>query len=403
MNRPDLRAPLFTMALFVSAFLLFWVEPLFTKSALPALGGSSRVWNTALVFFQTGLLGGYLWAHLLTRKLPLGAQVGIHLALVAVAVLTFPVLAPPDLQAPAHEIPIPWFLAVCAASLGLPFVVLSATTPLLQSWFSELEHEHASDPYFLYAASNAGSLLALLAFPFLLAPRLALGRQGELWEAGYGVFFLLAAACGALAWWARRGGRSRSEAEDSEPHRSGSGRSDARDSGAVAVGGAVRPGSSTSGPDASPWRERFAWVAFSFVPASLLHGVTSHVTVEIAAVPLFWVVPLAIYLLTFVFVFARREWIPHRWMLAVEPHFLVVTVMLIFLPSIEQNYTWLMLVHLGTLFVVSMVCHGELARRRPGAERLTDFYLWLAAGGALGGAFNALVAPYAFDTLIEYP
>lgn len=375
MKRLDLRASLFALALFVSAFLLFWVEPLFTKSALPALGGSSRVWNTALVFFQAGLLGGYLWAHLLTRRLGLAAQVGVHLALVAVAVLSFPILAPADLTAPAREIPIPWFLGVCAVTLGLPFLVLSATTPLLQSWFSRLGHRDASDPYFLYAASNAGSLLALLAFPLLLAPRLALGAQADLWELGYATFFLLAGACGALAWWERR-----------------------------SAGSVDRPRSSRSAdPEPSRWRRRLAWVAFAFVPASMLHGVTSHVTTEIAAVPLLWVVPLALYLLTFVLVFARREWIPHRWTVAVEPHALILVALLLFLPSLERNYPALLLVHLAALFVVSMVCHGELARRRPGPDRVTHFYLWLAAGGALGGAFNALVAPYVFDTLMEYP
>lgn len=408
MKKFDLRVPLFTVALFVSAFLLFWVEPLFTKSALPALGGSSRVWNTALVFFQAGLLGGYLWAHLLTRRLSLGVQVGVHLALVAAAVLTFPVLAPADLAAPAQEIPIPWFLGVCAATIGLPFLVLSATTPLLQSWFAALAHDDASDPYFLYAASNAGSLLALLAFPLLLAPRLALSAQGQIWEIGYGVFFLLAVACGGLAWWTGR----EEESGRSPETRSGRSMGTERAGGPAGggVGGASADWPAGREPDrgdgdaaASPWRDRLAWVAFSFVPASMLHGATSHITIEIAAVPLLWVVPLALYLLTFVLVFGRREWIPHRWTVAVESHALLSVALLLFLPGLEQNYRWLVLVHLAALFVVSMVCHGELARRRPGAGRLTEFYLWLAAGGALGGAFNAVVAPYAFDTLVEYP
>jgi len=377
----DVPVLLYGTALFLSSFLIFWVEPLFTKSVLPMLGGSPRVWNTALVFFQVVLLAGYLYAHWTTRVLSARRQSMLQVALVAVAAVGLPVLAPEGWTPPADALPIPWLLGLFAVGIGLPFFALSSMAPMLQRWFSRLPHHHSDDPYFLYAASNLGSLLALLAFPLVLEPWLPLGDQSAAWGWTYGALALLVAAA-ALHLWRRSGDSSESPDPD----------------------GSTRPPGGDPAPreDGVSWRSRWTWVLLSFAPASLLHGVTGHVTTDIAAVPLLWVVPLALYLLTFVLVFSRRTIVPHRWMLRVEP-WIVVPLALFFQVMGAAYGPWALVVHLAAFFVLAMVCHGELARRRPDPRHLTEFYLWMSAGGALGGIFNAVVAPYLFDWGIEYP
>ena len=382
----DAPVLLYGTALLLSSFLIFWVEPLFTKSVLPMLGGSPRVWNTALVFFQVTLLAGYLYAHWTSRFLSVRRQSVLQVALLAVAAVGLPVLAPEGWSPPADALPIPWLLSLFAVGIGLPFFALSSMAPMLQRWFARLPHRHSDDPYFLYAASNLGSLLALLAFPLVLEPWLPLGAQNLAWGWSYGALALLVAVAAVYLW-------RRAPAAGS-----GSG-SPAPEAGA---------GAAAEGPGSSPrdgpvgWTDRLTWILLSFAPASLLHGVTSHITTDIAAVPLLWVVPLALYLLTFVLVFSRRIPISHRWMLRIEP-WLVVPLALFFEVMGAAYGPWALLVHLAAFFVLAMVCHGELARRRPEASHLTEFYLWMSAGGALGGIFNAVVAPYLFEWGVEYP
>lgn len=380
---------LYGTALLLSSFLVFWVEPLFTKSVLPVLGGSPRVWNTALVFFQVTLLAGYLYAHWSTRCLSARRQSLVQIALLAVAGAGLPVLAPEGWVPPADPLPIPWLLGLFAVGIGLPFFALSSMAPMLQRWFSRLPHRRAGDPYFLYAASNLGSLLALLAFPVVLEPWLPLGAQSTAWGWAYVLLGILAAGAAATLW-----------------RRAATGAGGAPTAG-TATGGA-EAGDETPGSRSVPrdgpvtWSDRWTWVALSFAPASLLHGVTAHVTTDIAAVPLLWVLPLALYLLTFVLVFSRRAAIPHRWMLRVEP-WIVVPVALFFGLMGTVYGPWALVVHLAAFLVLAMACHGELARRRPEARHLTEFYLWMATGGALGGIFNAVAAPYLFEWDLEYP
>lgn len=378
----DVPVLLYGTALLLSSFLIFWVEPLFTKSVLPMLGGSPRVWNTALVFFQVTLLAGYLYAHWSSRVLSARAQSVLQVTLVAVAAVGLPVLAPEGWSPPADALPIPWLLSLFAVGIGLPFFALSSMAPMLQRWFARLPHRHSDDPYFLYAASNFGSLLALLAFPLVLEPWLPLGVQNLAWGWSYGALTLMVAAAALYLW------RRAPAAESST--------------------GSSPDGEAADGPGSTPrdgpvsWTDRLTWILLSFAPASLLHGVTSHITTDIAAVPLLWVGPLALYLLTFVLVFSRRSPISHRWMLRIEPW--VVVPLALFFEVMGAAYgPWALVVHLAAFFVLAMVCHGELARRRPEASHLTEFYLWMSAGGALGGIFNAVVAPYLFEWGVEYP
>lgn len=390
----ELDAPvlLYGTALLLSSFLIFWVEPLFTKSVLPMLGGSPRVWNTALVFFQVTLLAGYLYAHWTSRVLSARSQSVAQVVLVGAAAVALPVLAPEGWSPPADALPIPWLLSLFAVGIGLPFFALSSMAPMLQRWFARLPHRHSGDPYFLYAASNLGSLLALLAFPLVLEPWLPLDEQNVAWGWSYAALVVLVAAAALYLW--RHGGAP--GGADESP--AGSGR---RANPSGGSGGPGRPGGT---PRAGPvsWRDRLSWIVLSFAPASLLHGVTSHITTDVAAVPLLWVVPLALYLLTFVLVFSRRIPISHRWMLRIEP-WLVVPLALFFEVMGTAYGPWALVVHLAAFFVLAMVCHGELARRRPDPSHLTEFYLWMSAGGALGGIFNAVVAPYLFEWGLEYP
>lgn len=377
---------LYAVTIFVSAFLIFWVEPMFSKAVLPLLGGSPGVWNTALVFFQGTLLAGYLYAHGLPSRLDVRWQAGLHLLLVAVAFVVLPVSIPEGWDPPAHEVPTYWLLGLFAVALGLPFFVLSATAPLLQRWFSMLGHEDSEDPYHLYAASNLGSLGALLAFPLLLEPALHLATQSRLWTGVYGVAAVLLAGCAGTLWLSRR------RAPAGPPERSPNGENGPPDG--ESGSGAARPG----------WLRKARWALLAFVPSSLLLAVTSYLTTDVAAVPLLWVVPLALYLLTFVLAFSRREWVPHEWVKRAVPAVILLLVLDLLSTSPQQYELELVLpFHLVAFFVLALACHGELARDRPPPSQLTRFYVWLSAGGVAGGAFNALLAPVVFDTLVEYP
>jgi len=373
--------PLFALTALTSALLLFWVEPLFARLVLPLLGGSPSVWNTCLMFFQLALLGGYLYAHLSTRLLGVRRQALVHVGLLALAALALPVAIPAGWTPPASDSVVGWLLALLVVAVGAPFLVLSATAPLLQRWLAAMDHPSAADPYVLYAASNAGSFIGLLAFPTVLEPTLRLGQQSRLWTIGYLVAAGLTWACG---WYVLRHAR-----EDSLRA-------------ADAVGASAPSDVGTHPEPAAPMRiERLRWVVLAFVPSSLLLGVTTYLTTDVAAVPLLWVIPLALYLLTFVIVFARAGHTAPR--LPVELHALLVTIfVLVLFWQAEIAPHWAYLLHLGVFTTTALVLHGELAASRPSPRYLTEFYLWLALGGALGGAFNALVAPVVFDSVKEY-
>lgn len=363
---------LYGATLFVGAFLLFSIQPLVSRMLTPLAGGAPAVWNTCVVFFQTALVAGYAWAHATTLALRPRWQGVAHLLLLGCGIWLLPIAAPAALPAWLDRAPVLALLGVLAGLIGLPFVAAAATAPTLQAWFSRGPHARARDPFFLYAASNAGSFAALAAYPTVIEPALTLGQQARLWAAGY-VLLLGLTAAGLWRVWR-------------EP--------------AMAAGepGADGP---PAGGDRSPGA-RLHWLALSAVPASLLLGTTTYITTDIAAVPLLWVVPLAVYLSTFILAFGRRGAWWGRLARPVAPLAALAAVASI-LAEATAPVAPLIALHLVALFVLALGCHGELARRRPEARDLTRFYLWVALGGAVGGLLTTLVAPVVFPDPIEYP
>jgi hypothetical protein len=365
---------LFALTLLVSASLLFCVQPLIAKMILPLLGGSPSVWNTCMVFFQAMLLCGYAYAHSATVSLGVRRQAVLHLGLLAVPLLVLPFVITTDAVrslSPSAN-PTGWLLGLLLTSVGLPFFVVATTAPLLQMWFAETRHLSGRDPYFLYGASNFGSMLALLGYPILMEPNMRLAQQSVVWAVGYGMLAALTLAC---AFVVLRAPRDLPRTLD-------------------------RPTEEESAPGSPRVSQRLSWVALAFVPSSLLLGVTSYISTDVAAVPLLWVIPLALYLLTFVLAFAKRETLPLRWMGRAMRLVIVVLVVVICLGAVQVIFIPL---HFLMFFLAAMVCHGELARRRPDVRHLTEFYLAISVGGVLGGVFNALVAPVVFDRVVEYP
>jgi SAM-dependent methyltransferase len=372
---------LYALTLFTGAALLFVMQPMVGKMILPLLGGTPAVWSTCMVFFQTALLGGYAYAHVLTSRLRPPRQVLVHVVALALPFAVLPLAVNPRLLRGGEANPILDVLTLLSLSVGLPFLVVSATAPLLQKWFTHTGHPAARDPYFLYAASNLGSMLALLGYPTLVEPRLHLQgpswlTQTTLWSLGYAGLAGLTALCALTLWWKPA----------VEP--------------APAPADAATP---PAAPEARPrWTRRLYWIVLAFVPSSLLLGVTTYITTDLAAVPLLWVLPLAIYLLTFIVAFGRWPRLFHRLVVRLA---LPLTLVVIFLmvSALPERIWVIVLWHFGLLFVLALACHGALALDRPGSRHLTEFYLLISVGGVLGGLFNALVAPVVFSSLIEYP
>jgi hypothetical protein len=372
---------LFGAAILVSSWLLFLVQPMFAKMVLPRLGGTPAVWNTCVVFFQATLLVGYLYAHLTTRWLGVRRQALVHLGVLLLPLVALPIAVtgnPP----PSDGTPVWWLLGVLGLSVGLPFFVVSTTSPLLQRWFSAMPHRAAKDPYFLYSSSNFASLLALLSYPVIIEPSLRLAQQSWMWTWVYGLFVALVGACAVSVRARSRQGLVHDEVPN-EVH-----------------GEAGAASARSAEAHALTWNERLRWLAFSFVPSSLMLGVTTHISTDIAAVPLLWVVPLALYLATFMLVFARRPLVPARGLARLLPFPIIATVISTMFPS---SPWWLIFLHLTTFFMAALVCHYRLAATRPAPQHLTEFYLWMSVGGVLGGLFNTLAAPLLFTGIVEYP
>ncbi len=365
---------LLTLTIFLSSSLLFAVQPMFAKMVLPRLGGTPAVWNTCMLFFQSALLAGYAYAHLATQKLPPKRQMLVHGAVILLPLLALPLAVPAWWAPPTAENPLLALLTLLAVSVGLPFFVVSTTGPLLQRWFSLTTHAQAKDPYFLYAASNAGSMLALLAYPLLFEPQLTLKQQAAGWTAVYAVMVTLTFAAGATVW--RRLATQPAATAAPVPE-------------ATAAGGI------------SPLR-RLRWLAWSFVPSSAMLGVTTFITTDIAAFPLLWVIPLALYLLSFSLVFSRRFQPSRAVLTRVLPGVILLVVALVRMGA-TGPLSLILPLHLAAFFLIAVVIHGELARDRPDPEHLTQFYLTMSIGGALGGLFNAVAAPLLFWNVIEYP
>jgi hypothetical protein len=357
---------LYAATLFLSALLLFAVQPMFTKMVLPRLGGAPTVWSVAMVFFQSCLLAGYAYAHVVIRRLPLGLGALGHLGILALAAAALPIGIAQGFDVPPTNGITLWLIALFTLSIGLPFAVLAASAPLLQGWFAATGHAQAKNPYVLYAASNLGSFAALIAYPIVIEPLLTLKQQAEIWSAGYA---LLALAIALAGLFVTRAPNVFIQEQASAP---------------------------------ASVRQRLVWMALSAIPAGLVIAVTSYLTTDIAAAPFLWVVPLALYLLTFVAVFRERPWIGHDLVAKAVP-ILVAPLAVGLFGRDHVFWAAMAAINLMAFVLLALLCHGELYRRRPAPAQLTEFYLWVSAGGVLGGIFAALVSPYVFTRVYEYP
>ncbi|MGW3774293.1 spermidine synthase [Actinomadura verrucosospora] len=375
---------IYTLASLVGAGLLFVVQPMVTKMILPAYGGSPMVWNTAVLFFQGALLLGYGYAHfaqwLGARKQPI-----LHAVLILLPLPLLPIAAPEWAGAPASAPPALWLLLVLTVMVGAPFTAVAATSPLIQRWYSWSDLPRSGDPYFLYAAGNTGSLLALLSYPLFIEPAAEVGGQATWWAIGYGVFVTLMAACAVVVRRAVRPGAAgapESEAPETGPAEE----APAQDAGEEPIG----------------WRRRGRWLFLAFVPSSLMLGVTAHMSTDIAPVPLMWVIPLALYLVTFIVAFALRT---HRRLPAAVVASAIAAVVLpwtLIRGGIGYAPAAIAL-DLALLALAGLTCHGLLAADRPAPRRLTEFFFVTSVGGALGGLFNGIVAPLVFNWTAELP
>lgn len=372
---------LFVAAIFLNSALLFWLEPLFGKTVLPLLGGTPGVWNVCILFYQTALLAGYAWAHA-ADKIGVRRHAAVHLMLAVAALGFLPFAVSTTLLPPPIDRPIGWLLRVLAYSVGVPFVVIAANGPLLQRWYSRSAARGAHDPYFLYAASNLGSFASLLLFPVVLEPHLSLSEQGSAWRAVYVLTIIVAGACGlalrrAVVLPLEHGAR-----EDAE---------------------------------IIPLGRKLYWLALAAIPSSLMLGVTTYIAAEVASIPLVWIVPLALYLATLVLAYGATERvqgiITGVFAQELTPRAAVralVCLAVLAAPCVAVMLAWdfrgaVVVAHLTLFTVAALICHVQLAADRPSPARLTNYYLWSAAGGALGGAFNTLIGPALFTSVLEYP
>lgn len=364
---------LFAAAAFFGAGMLFLVQPMIARLLLPSYGGSATVWSTSSLFFQIVLLLGYLYTDRATRLGP-RRQRAIHSIVLLTPLVVLP-LALPANAAPGDDVsPVLWLLRTLVLVIGLPFLVLATTGPLIQKWYSWRGQSRSGDPYFLFAASNLGSFVGLLSYPFLIEPFLALDDQLRLWSYGFGVFIVLTAACMVLP--ARSPGPS-APAPDTT-------RRPDEDEAPLTVARVLR------------------WGACAFLPSGLMLAVTSHISTDIAAIPLLWVVPLAIYLATFVVAFARSARRPPVLLTRIAVLAAVIAALSAVVNVAHQPIVVAIVIQLVMLALVAFASHARLAADRPEPARLTTFYLVVAVGGALGGLLNGVVAPLLFDRVLEY-
>ncbi|HEY2382426.1 MAG TPA: fused MFS/spermidine synthase [Terriglobia bacterium] len=364
---------IFAPTIFLSAFLLFCFEPMIGKMMLPLLGGAAAVWITCLLFFQLMLLAGYGYALVLERYLPARAQIIVH-AVMMVAVLFFlPIhfVTRPDEAASIN--PSGWLLWQLVKSAGIPFGIVSTTAPLLQAWLTKTKAAAARDPYFLYAISNAGSLIALVAYPLLIEPRIGVREQTWLWSTAYALLGAMLIAAAAVVW--------------------------------KTVSSPSQEATPSVTAEIPSWRQRLFWLAAAFVPSGLMLAVTNHILLNLASVPFLWILPLAVYLMTFMAAFGRKIHISSKAVSAAVP-----VVLLLLFPfaatsrAVDVKFLLpLIAVHMLILAAGALLCHTALAARRPDPQHLTEFYFWIALGGVLGGVFTAVLAPFMFRTVIEYP
>ncbi len=500
----------FALTLFTSATLLFMIQPLVGKMMLPLLGGTPEVWNTCMVFFQAVLLAGYAYAHATSKWLGVRWQSLVHLAVLSLPLLLFAFVSPLEINKKmiggGEASPVLNVLLVLLLSVGLPFFVVSTSAPLLQKWFSSTNHPAAHDPYFLYGASNFGSMLALLGYPLFIEPYLRVFHQRVSWAWGYGLLVLCIGGCVGLLWVCppapKKEGEDGNEDDSSATPDSSTGSNGTNASGEKVTAVAPAPGRADPGGrrnkknrkeqkrvtlrpedvvapvvaleapetlpasarrtgdvEVIPLARKLRWVLLGAIPVSLLMGVTTYMTTDIAAIPLLWIPPLALYLFTFIVVFASpffqkvlialylfahvliapylltstgEYYLPDMtfipwllwlgslascWMILYLPTYgdyirrgmilvlplLILLIVFMMLSEIRPAVHWNIILHMETMFVATMVCHGELARDRPSPKHLTEFFMLMSLGGVVGGIFNALFAPLAFNSLAEYP
>ena len=360
--------PAYVATMLFSACLLFLVQPMFARMALPLLGGTPAVWAIAMCFFQAVLLGGYCYAHLLKKYLAPANAVMLHISLMALAWFSLPV------NLPAAEVPSGgataglWLIGLMAKSIGYPFFFLSATAPLLQSWFARTTHTNAANPYFLYSASNIGSLGALVAYPFIVEPLLGLHTQSLLWSSGFLILAAAIAICGVLMLRAE----------------------------------AVATAATASTTSTITWKQRSWWIFMSFVPSALLVAWTNHITTDIASAPFLWLPPLMLFLLTFVLVFRNHSLVSIRWARVAQLVSLPIAFLIQFALPLNLAVP-VMAIGAVSFFATAVICHRQLYEARPDASHLTEFYMLMSLGGVLGGLFVSLMAPLMFNSVLEYP
>lgn len=359
----------FVATSFLGAALIFLVQPMFAKMATPLLGGAPAVWNVSLVCFQAALLAGYAYAHALSRVQSVRTQILIHALVLAVGFLCLPLGVSGIMGEPDPARPALWLIGTFAASILPPFAALSATAPLVQHWYARSGLADAADPYHLYAASNIGSMTGLIIYPLVVEPLAPLAIQADVWTFGY---IVLAAGLLYAGWTVSQTAFASASTSRATP------------------------------VDSPQWPQIAIWLALSFVPSSLLVGVTTHITTDVAAAPFLWAPPLILYLLTFVISFGKSSarWVHYAQKFAPLPAALVALSMAGLLPG---GLFGAMGADLVALFILSLACHGMLNAMRPDSAHLTQFYLIMSLGGVLGGAFNALLAPVIFNGVYEYP
>ncbi len=361
----------YTPTIFLSALLLFSVQPMIAKMILPELGGSPAVWQTVMLFFQLLLLAGYAYVHVTTTKITVKKQVIIHRIIVICALIALPFTLNSGTLFDRNAYPVLWLFETLIYSISVPFFVLSTTAPILQKWFSLTDNHNAHNPYFLYSASNAGSLIALLSYPFIIEPLLSLNNQSLVWSGLFVVFIALILYISTAI--------NKNTDLNIRNHQSDS----------------VAP---------PTWTQKSAWCFLSFVPSSLMLALTTHITTDIAAIPLLWIIPFSLYLISFMLVFSQKM----RGYAICKKYFsyIIIAMMII---SVLQN---VLIRYISVWFILSFLClgflciavryHGELVEKKPQTENLTYFYLYMSIGGALGGIFNAIIAPVIFLGAYEY-
>lgn len=369
----------YAVTIFLSAFLLFEVQPMIGKIILPWFGGAAAVWSTCLLFFQAALLAGYLYAHCSTRYLKPRHQAILHIGLMAVSLALLPILPSPTWKPVAAGDPSIRILLLLTATIGLPYLLLSTTSPLLQAWY--VAAKPGAVPYRLFALSNLGSLLALFSFPILVEPMLATRTQALSWSAFYAVFVLL---CALVAWTALR----TAAPKKFEP---------------IPLAEATLSDPAVSEPSAPGWLLHLLWTALAACSSALLLAITNHLSQNVTPIPFLWVLTLGVYLLSFILCFEREKLYHRAVFLPLLAAVLGGASFAIFYDQGNPNLRWAIPIFVAALFFCCMVCHGELVRLKPDPKHLTNFYLMVSVGGALGGLFVAVAAPHLFDSYLELP